>query len=114
MDLGRVKIVDAFSDLKIMAKRHAAYTNPDYPTSTMLSNKESYDASTKSPTKPWTNPSTLALAIFSVVGRKDIISTQVLFRSDDWRKIFGNISSSLGEAEQVECAKKWIIKGLSV
>ncbi|KAI1080536.1 NAD(P)-binding protein [Whalleya microplaca] len=94
---GGVKTNYATSSLKEMAQRHPAYANPNYPTNALLTymlNEQNRSA--------WSEPASIAAAIYLIVSRGQRIPIRVPLGSDARGMIMMDLENVKKDLEELE------------
>ncbi|KAH7134409.1 short-chain dehydrogenase/reductase-like protein SDR [Dactylonectria macrodidyma] len=107
---GGVKTNYATSSLKMMEKRHPAYSDPSSPTNAVLGYMMSEQGRST-----WTEPKDLAAAMYTVVSRGTRVPIRVPLGPDAWGMLFADlenikkdleefkdVSVGLGDSKQLE------------
>lgn len=91
---GGVKTNYAGSSLKMMEKRHPAYSDPSYPTNALLA----FMLDPKS-SETWAEPSAIAEAMYRIVSRGEPIPIRVPLGSDAWSMIVADVEKTKKDLE---------------
>ena len=83
--------------MKMMERRHPAYSDPSYPTNALLA----YMADPNS-SETWAEPQDIAAAMHQVVSRGERIPIRVPLGQDAWQMIVADVDGVKKELEEMK------------
>ncbi|KAK3700199.1 hypothetical protein LTR37_016078 [Vermiconidia calcicola] len=101
---GGIKTNYASSSMKMMEKRHPAYSDPGFPTNAVISAMRD-PASRES----WAEPEAVAKAMWEVVGRGERIPVRVPLGRDAWGMVMEDVERTRGELEGLRVLSESVV-----
>ncbi|KAI0124959.1 short-chain dehydrogenase [Xylariales sp. AK1849] len=94
---GGVKTKYATTSLKMMERRHPAYTNPSYPTNSIIA----YMVDEKN-RETWAEPDAISLAMYQIVSRGQKIPIRAPLGADSYGAIMADLEKNRKDMEELK------------